>query len=214
MKINLLKISIILLILTGCAMSPTTRENADSISKQHKMATPIATSEQQQMQGNRVIPISTAYPTSKQHKIQAAHHWDVLAKDLAKRLKKTLEITFPNVTVKPPIVVNLTGDQEKIPFAKAFNNLLISRLVQQQMVVLETNSGYVDSLTVDYNMQVIQHQYPRLLSANKIWEVLITTSVSKGQQYIFRDSRIYYINGGDSDHYERDIGTKTYQVRN
>ncbi len=182
MKGNLIKISIILLILTGCVQRP--------------------------------IPIESADPISKQHKIQAAHHWDVLAKDLAIRLKRTMDITFPNATVKPPLVIKLTGDQEKVPFAKAFNNLLISRLVQQQMVVLETNVGYADSLMVDYNMQVIQHQYPKLLSADYIWEVLITTSVSKGQQYIFRDSRIYYINDGDSDHYDRNMGTKTYQVRN
>jgi len=176
MKVNLLKISIILLILAGCAQ--------------------------------KIIPMATDYPMSKQHKMQAAHHWDILAQDLAIRMKKTMDITFPNATVKPPLVLKLTGDQEKIPFAKAFDNLLISRLVQQKMVVLDTNAGYPESLMVDYNMQVI-----RLLSANNILEVLITTSVSKDQQYIFRDSRIYYINGGDSDHYDRKIG-KTYQVRN
>ena len=186
MKINLLTISVIFLILAGCANTT-----------------------------HSPIPIATGYPITNQHKMQDAHHWDVLTKDLARRLKKTMAITFPNVTVKPPLVVKLTGDQENLPFAKAFNNLLISRLVQQKMVVLETNSGYADSLTVDYNMQVIQHQYPRLLSADDIWEVLITTSVSKGQQYIFRDSRVYYINDGDSNHYDRNMGTnKTYQVRN
>jgi hypothetical protein len=137
------------------------------------------------------------------------------------------------------------------------------------MVVLERNTGYSDSLIVNYNMQVIQHKDRRLhyptpgiftaltagvFMADRIidytsrhsktnaWlgvvpfaiagdviagrnlylpgetntEVLITTSVSKGQQYIFRDSRIYYINGGDSNHYnyDRDVATKTYQVRN
>ena len=184
MKVNLLKISIIFLILAACTAT------------------------------NSPIPVATDYPISKQHKMQDAHHWDVLAKDLARRLKRTMAITFPNATVKPPLVVKLTGDQEQIPFAKAFNNLLISRLVQQKMVVLDTNSGYADSLMVDYNMQVIRHQYPRLLSTDDIWEVLLTTSVSKGQQYIFRDSRVYYINDGDSDHYERNMGTKTYKVHN
>ncbi len=245
MKGKLLKVSIIFFILTGCAYRP--------------------------------IPIATAYPTSNQHKMQAAHHWDVLAKDLAKRLKRTIAITFPNATVKPPLVVRLTGSQEKVPFAKAFNNLLISRLVQQKMVVLESDYGYPDSLIVEYNMQVIQHKDRRLhyptpgiftaltagvFMADRIidyasrhskvhaWvgavpfaiagdviagrelylpgetntEVLINTSVLKGQQYIFRDSRIYYINDGDSDHYDRNVartkthrnvvGTKTYQVRN
>ncbi len=237
MKVNFLTISIIFLILAGCAMRP--------------------------------IPVATAYPTSKQHKMQAAHHWDVLAKDLARRLKKTMAMTFPNETVKPPLVVKLTGDQEKLPFAKAFNNLLISRLVQQKMVVLESDSGYADSLTVDYNMQVIQHKDRRLyyptpgiftalaagvfvadrlidyasrhskvnpwigavplaiagdmklgrdlsLPGETNTEVVITTSVLKGQQYIFRDSRIYYINDGDSDHYknEGNVWSKTYQVRN
>ncbi len=41
-------------------------------------------------------------------------------------------------------------------------------------------------------------------------EVVISTTVKMGQQYIFGDSRVYYINDGDYDHYENQ--TKTYQL--
>ena len=41
-------------------------------------------------------------------------------------------------------------------------------------------------------------------------EVIITTSASMGQQYIFQETNTYYVNSGDADHYEQE--GKTYQV--
>ena len=225
MKGYLLKATVILLILAGCTHRP--------------------------------IPIATSYPITAQRKMQAAHHWSVLATDIAKRLKKTLDITFPNAVVKPSLSINFGRAQEKSPFGKAFFHLLSTKLVQQGLVVLN-NVAYGDNLVVEYDMQVIHHKDRRLtypppgmftVLAAGVWvaaqaqdrwkypgfaafplavagdvdamanyflpgetntEVIITTTVTMGQQYIFGDSSIYYINDGDYDHYEDE--TKTYQL--
>ena len=197
---------------------------------------------------HRPLPVATSYPATAQRKMQAAHHWDVLADDVAKRLKKTLDITFPNAVVKPSLVIHTTQDKEKSSFGKAFASLLNTKLVQQGLVVL-SDMDYGDNLVVEYDMQVIHHKDRRLTYlppglftaiAGGVWmvdqaqerwrypglatlpftlladvdsfmdyflpgetntEVLISTSVKMGQQYIFGDSRIYYVNDGDYDHY-------------
>ncbi|MEN8219005.1 MAG: hypothetical protein ABFS56_22070 [Pseudomonadota bacterium] len=208
---------------------------------------------------HRPIPVATSYSMTAQQKMQAAHHWNVLASDVAKRLKNTVDITFPSAIDKPPLVINFTQAQEKIPFGKAFSNMLTTKLVQQGMVVLRAEDAG-DNLMIDYDMQVIHHKDRRLTylppglltaltggvffvkQAIENWEhpglaaipfaiagdvksalnyrfpgetnteVIITTSITRNQQYIFGDSRIYYINDGDYDHYEN--LTKTYQVVN
>lgn len=208
----------------------------------------------------RPIPVATSYPITAQLKMQGAHHWNVLANDIARRLKKTLKLTFPNAVVKPSLFVKFTDAQEKTPFGKAFYHLLTSKLVQKGLVVL-SDAGYGrDNLVVEYDMQVIHHKDRRLTYpppgifsalAGGVWvigqavdywahpelaaipfgvaldvnsavdhllpgetntEVIISTKVKMGQQYIFGDSSIYYVNDGDHDHYEND--TKTYQLVN
>ncbi len=210
---------------------------------------------------HRPIPVAASYPATAQRKMQAAHHWDVLANDVAKRIKKTLELTFPDAAVKPSLVVKLKKEQEKIPFAKAFSTLLKTKLVQQGSVVMTHAAQYDNkTLNVEYEMQVVHHKDRRLtyfppglmtaLSAG-VWmvaqaqdrwkypglatlpfavaadinsaveyylpgetntEVLISSSITMGQQYIFGDARIYYINDGDYDHYEDE--SKMYRMVN
>jgi hypothetical protein len=206
---------------------------------------------------HRPLPVATSYPVTAQRKMQAAHHWNVLAEDLAKRLKKTLDITFPNAVVKPALAISSTQAQEKTPFGKAFHRLLTAKLVQQGLVVL-TDLSFGDNMVIEYDMQVIHHKDRRLTYlppglltalASGVWmadqaqsrwrypglaaipfallgdmdsflnyflpgetntEVVITTSVKMGQQYVFGDARIYYINDDDYDHYENQ--QKTYQL--
>jgi hypothetical protein len=209
--------------------------------------------------GRRPIPVASSYPVTAQHKMQAAYHWDVLATDVVKRLKKTLDLTFPNAVVKPSLYIRTIPAQEKSPFGKAFINLLITKLVQQGLVVLK-DFPLGEGLIIEYDMQVVHHrdrrltypppglftalaagvwlvaqaqdrwQYPGLASipfavagdVNSLvdyylpgetnTEVIITTAVTMGQQYVFGDSSIYYINDRDYDHYDNENYTKTYQL--
>ncbi|MCK5720332.1 MAG: membrane lipoprotein lipid attachment site-containing protein [Thiomargarita sp.] len=154
--------------------------------------------------GYKSLPTAVSYPDTSQRKMQAAHHWDVLAKDLAQRIKKTLYISFPDMTVKPPLFLKRVYVKNPSPFDQTFFNLLNSRLIQNGLVVINNNLGYDNYLLIEYNMQVIHRE------SNA--EIIITTAITMGQQYLFGDSRIYYINNGDSDHYENN--TKTYQLVN
>jgi len=197
------------------------------------------------------IPIALSHPTNYQLKMQSAQHWEVLAEDVAQRIKTSLKATFPNAVVKPSIFIRYTKEYEKVPFGKAFYHLLRSKLVQKGTVVLN-DMGYKDTLLLDYDMQVVQHKdrrttypIPGMLTAlgagvwlvsqaDKHWanpglaaapfvvgadvlasssryfpgetdtEVVINTTMTLRQQFIFGDSRIYYINDGDFDHYEND----------
>ncbi len=205
----------------------------------------------------RNIPLATSYPITTQPKMQAAHHWEVLADHVAGRLAETLDLTFPNAVVKPALFLRYTQEHEKIPFGKAFFHLLTSRLVEKGLVVVNS-AEYSNVLILDYDMQVIHHKdrrkfYPppgtytgmgslfwlvahgvdswgerglavlplgigadiysaveHFLPGETNSEVIITTTVTMGQQTIFGSTNIYYINTRDDDHYENQ--TKTYQV--
>ncbi|MDY6994776.1 MAG: hypothetical protein SVR94_19495, partial [Pseudomonadota bacterium] len=206
---------------------------------------------------HRPVPLATSYPISTQNKMQAAHHWDVLADHVAGRLANTLELTFPNAAVKPALYVCSTEEQEKTPFGEAFANLLTTKLVQRGLVVVNSPDSS-NVLTLNYDMQVLHHKDRGLLYpppgtftglgalawlvaygvdnwgdpelavlpistvadiyATKNYffpgetntEVIITTTVTMGQQHIFGDTNIYYVNTGDADHYE--AGGQLYQV--
>lgn len=143
-------------------------------------------------------PTSTLLVSNRQQQISSAQHWEALAEDVAQRVKNSLKATFPNAVVKPSIFIRYTKDYEKIPFGKAFYHLLRSKLVQKGVVVLN-EMGYKDTLLLDYDMQVVQH-YPNATDT----EVVINTTMTLRQQFIFGDSRVYYISSGDFDHYEND----------
>lgn len=205
----------------------------------------------------RAIPLAVSYPLSTQNRMQAAHHWDVLAEHSADRLAQTLEVTFPNAVVKPALFIRYTQEQEKVPFARAFFHMLTSKLVQKGLVVVN-NADASNALMIDYDVQVVEHKdrrrfnpplgtytvlgglvwliargidkwgdptlavYPLVAGAEAYTaakyylpgetntEVVVTTSASLGQQYVFQETNVYYVNTGDADHYEQ--AGKTYQV--
>ncbi|MDM8558235.1 hypothetical protein [Candidatus Parabeggiatoa sp. HSG14] len=211
---------------------------------------------------HRPIPVAISYSTTGQQKMQAAHHWNILAGQVSKRVKMTLDVTFPDATAKPSLFIKTREGQERNPFGKAFYSLLTTKLVQQGLVVLNRNDHSNKMLVVEYDMQVVHHKDRRLtylppgmftLLGGGVWmvdqaiehwtypglaavpfllaadvdsaldyylpgetntEVIITTSMIMGQQYVFGDSRIYYINEGDYDHYEYENLAKTYRVVN
>ncbi len=215
-----------------------------------------------------VIPVATAAPRVTQDKLHAAQHWDILAHDVAQRLRKTIEKTFPNAEIVPSLFVKSDETQADNPFGIAFFQLLTSRLIEQKLVILDStcleasecgNENDPETLILKYNMQVIHHKDRQLkyqppgfftLLSGGIWiveraiehishpilatiplalmadskgisdymlpkstntEVIITTSVLRNKQYIFGYSRIYYINGGDADHYQSKT-SKLYKV--
>ena len=190
-------------------------------------------------------PLATNFPTSKQQKLQAAAHWNVIAGDVAKQISASLK-------TKPPLYVNQATI--KTPFDRAFSNQLISALITEGFVVLKEPKGTfnidVDTQAVRFtaNRPQYKHAGTATALATGIWalhqgeatagaalfagiaaadaytwfrsefatgetpqtEIVITTSVSDKNQYVSRNTSIYYVSDSDSRLYEY---TPPIQVR-
>lgn len=91
-------------------------------------------------------PLPATYPVTQQQKMQAAHHWDVLAEHEAKLITGSLGAA--NI----PLHVN-GGDASQI-FYKGYTNLLTSQLVQNGATVLTTPGG---AAQVSFDVDVVKH---------------------------------------------------------
>lgn len=204
----------------------------------------------------RPIPLATSYESTTQQRMQAVHHWDVLAEHVALQIKERIDVEFPKDlnTLQPPVLITTSASRDKTAFGKAFQNLLRTQLLNKGVNVV-TSMDFVDTLILDYDMQVIHHKdrrlrYPLpgifgalvggayLLIEEKVnpiagigaialgadiaaglnyylpgetnTEVIINVSMTKGPQFLFSHSSMYYINTKDYDHYIDD--SKTFQV--
>jgi len=99
-------------------------------------------------------PLATNFPTSKQPKLQAVHHWDVIAGDLAKTLADTLakgSVCVAPAGGCPSLFVEPT--QPRTAFGQAFHNQFVSHLVQRGLNVV--TSGPAD-ITVSLDTQAVR----------------------------------------------------------
>lgn len=193
-------------------------------------------------------PIATTYPLTEQQKMQAAHHWNVLAQHEAGQL-----LSAPVLQNK---VLYIDGSDQKTPFSQTFSSLLTSELVAGGARV-QTDATH--ATRISYKVQLIEHKdrgkirAPQgalttlaagiavatipynhwsepslalipLAAATDLFsgswtsesnqEVVITTQAIQGNQILYSSSNIYYINGGDSDHYVDQTAGKTVNVTN
>lgn len=180
-------------------------------------------------------PLATTYPISEQQKMQAAHHWNVLAQHEAGLITQSAAATHT------PLYI--TEDARNTPFGRGFSALLTSKLVQQGADIRTQPDG---AATLRYQVEVVEHSdrdsvrqapgswtalaagvavaalsverwnAPELLvaplaigadlySGNAVedsnHEVIITTQIVRGNRVLHSSSNIYYINGGDLNHY-------------
>lgn len=161
-------------------------------------------------------PIPLAHPKAWQRKMQAAHHWSLLAEYQAGRIIKAIN------DASKPIYIQTPADMETSPFAQAYHDMLQSHLVKKGAVVVteQVQGGVMAS----YTAQIVKHQdrpyvvlEPGILAAPPprpvleipSWnyhrvdntEVIITTKVVEGMLVLHSSSDIYYFNAGDSSHY-------------
>ncbi len=134
------------------------------------------------------IPIATNYEYTEQQKMQAAHHWNVLASDVVAYLKESGKVSksaplyvapkFNIPAQENPVVWKATrplapaaeSDRfETIPFKRAYQNYLISQL---------TDAGYnaVDSkraaeLVMTFDIQLIKQPERPVRGPNIISQV-------------------------------------------
>lgn len=194
---------------------------------------------------NARIPTPVGYEFNEQQKMQAAHHWNVLADDVADRINR--ELILNDLLDSAVFIKQTCGDEdvpcvpnETSPFNEAFRDLLITDLVNTGVPVQQKPDP--DAITVHYKVQLVYHDANRmrtirpgmitalatgvmvlrnapsevitiataglidLANQNFVltghYEVIITTSMVKQDQYLFRTSDIYYINDRDSFHYQ------------
>ncbi len=110
------------------------------------------------------IPESTGYEYSNQHKMQAANHWNVLAKDISNKINNELirsDFLDTSVFVKPtcgtdekPCDQNTTSE-----FNEGFRDLLITQLVNYGIPTSAVQDR--EAMTVNYKVQVIYHRTDR-----------------------------------------------------
>ena len=110
------------------------------------------------------IPQPQGFPYSDQRKMQAAHHWNVLANDVANRIN--CELIRQNYLNSPVYVRHSCGKPnactpgETFAFDEGFNDLLTTQLVNFGVNTQVTPDGAV--LTVEYKVQVVFHSDNRV----------------------------------------------------
>ena len=111
------------------------------------------------------IPEPIAYPYSQQQKMEASHHWQVLADDLANRINNELIIT--DNASKTVFVKETCGNEAKpcspketSSFNEAFRDLLITNLVGYGIPTKKQIDE--ETLEIHYKVQIVRHASERM----------------------------------------------------
>lgn len=132
------------------------------------------------------IPEPISYPYTQQAKMQAVHHWNVLANDVANRINNELII---NDYMETPVYVKTTCGDEDSPcepsetssFNEAFRDLLLTELVSFGVPVQQQVTD--DSIIVHYKVQIVYHKAIRIRTIKPGLITAIATGVM-----VFRDA--------------------------
>lgn len=191
------------------------------------------------------VPVPAAYPLNTQPKMQAIHHWEVLAEDVVSRVSNFLEISVFETYY--PIYVAPGGTTS---FEKAFYDLLITKMVKKGIMVSKKSH---EAMVLSFDLHIVRHSkriittqegvykslapgmYVKKQSPEKITpetinsdeihvagsrinvesglytrhlpnvEIIVTTSLTRNENYIVRDSSIYYINDADWNNYKQNV---------
>lgn len=137
------------------------------------------------------VPIPTAYERSYQPKMWAAHHWNVLAADVAERLSLSLAGLEPD----RPLVLHVEPGDPSV-FGRAFHELLETQLMQQGFGVTRTSSDA--DLMVEYGVTYagradfdVESGYSRISPPDN--DLVVNVWVARGNRYITRISEIFYV---------------------
>jgi hypothetical protein len=110
------------------------------------------------------VPTPIGYDYSKQHKMQASHHWDILAADTAAEINKALILSD---YVNAPVFVRETCGDENTPckpfetsvFDETFRDLLVTHLVA--LGVPTSAEPNEETIEVKYKAQTVFHNARR-----------------------------------------------------
>lgn len=98
------------------------------------------------------LPIPANYPITTQKKARAAHHWDVLADDVA---VQTQIAAYGKESVLKGKPLHIREPKEATAFNRVFRNFLITRMVNRGMQV--TDNPEAGAVEVTYETQLVRH---------------------------------------------------------
>ena len=164
-------------------------------------------------------PKVSTYPPAWQHRMEAAEHWDILAKDEAAKI-----LTAVKDHTKPIYVEPTTGGDSA--FSRAYHEMLLEHLVDGGgLLVTQPMTGGV---RVSWSTQVVTYlnqdaRPPRpgscvITPGNDLPcdnEVIITTRVTEGDLVVRSDTQQFYFKPEDRSHYLSQIalsGVRTFKV--
>ncbi len=141
------------------------------------------------------LPLPSPYVQTSQKKMQAVHHWSVLARNMVNMIDAKLLKSLPEY--QDPVYVAPAGIT---PFDKAFQQLLITCLVEKGWVV---SNNYKNPLVLSFDTQIVNHgrTLERIRGDVPGKEVMMTLSLMFKGAYLMRKSSIYYINDSEWYHY-------------
>ena len=127
------------------------------------------------------IPEPIGYPYTTQEKMQAAHHWNVLAEDISNKINNELIRSDFFETVV--FVKETCGDDSEpcsydatTAFNEGFRDLLITRLVD--FGIPTSAAPDREAITINYKVQVVYHSAERLRTLRPGLLTALTTAVS------------------------------------
>jgi hypothetical protein len=129
------------------------------------------------------VPLVESYPLTYQKVLNASHHWDVMAADVAAQLKATI-----SASGRASDSLSILDAPDRTEFNRAFQNLLMTQLVKSGVNV---NSGHGSRLAATFDAQVIRQS--RNAGPIPRTEVIVTTSLVDGNRIIDRRTDIYYV---------------------
>jgi len=145
------------------------------------------------------MPVETDYPLTYQRKMRSAHHWDVMAHDVANWLQSALIDPHPGLDKGrraqenlPTVTLYLEPPRYDSAAGAGFYDLLTTRLVERGFILTTNPSA---GLPVSYDMQVVRSGLPETLK----YEVIVNVSVMNAEDYLLRYSNVYYV--GDKSQY-------------
>lgn len=94
------------------------------------------------------VPLASTYDLTFQQKMQAAAHWQVLARDIVEQVSLRTSVYDRDIVIERE-----GGDTD---FSTAFDDMLVTEFVERGYVVREVAGP--DSLVLRYKTQVITHQ--------------------------------------------------------
>ncbi|GAB6040118.1 hypothetical protein [Endothiovibrio diazotrophicus] len=103
-------------------------------------------------------PLAETYPYATQQKMQAAHHWELLADDVAGRITTSLE-GYLKAGSRVGLSCSSTACGGTVshcatPFNQVFREMLITKLVEKGATVQQRGGADLD---VEFHAQVLRH---------------------------------------------------------